>query len=575
MLETTAAKTRMLPLPSDTGLTDDAASMALSETRATALKVARLLVGKARSEEAVELLCAWAVQGPNDAGGQELMAEALRINPAAPVARCAFERMEGVPGDHQVLDSAIQKFTEAEVDALAKSLAPKNFLRAQVGFNNNVKYKEQVYHIQTEDSGLDRPHVITHVFADGGRVIKSHKRDYAEHVQKADVAPIVRTLMKSQHMEMAIMLKEGTFDEIIAGRARGGLEVMTGPPQTEVKKRGRSMDGDDVLPTDGKPKVVFKVQGDVPSSTGATAEAAPMAAASAAVPTAAAGTGQIPAPPASQAVPPSTGGVLAAGFAAKTQAMPSPLLREDPTQAPAPVAPPAAGPVAPAAAAAPEAWVAPYRLSVERTAGGDPPHYVPVAAETVIGRSGVVTIAKERFAHPEEAKLVWKDDRLWLIDIPGGNGAFLRVQHLVELEAGDEFLVGDQLLRVDRNPDPYDDGPTAEPTYFYSSPKPVGSPFRVTQFFEGAQPGACVLARTNSIQVGSERCDLNFTGDPLISKQHCILEEQAGVIILTDLDSRTGVFVRVKTEQELMHGDEIIVGRTRLKVEFLQRRPRA
>ena len=251
--------------------------------------------------------------------------------------------------------------------------------------------------------------------------------------------------------------------------------------------------------------------------------------------------------------------------------MPAPLHREDPTAVPAPVA---AVPPSPPPEPAQEAWVAPYRLSVERTAGGDPPHYVPIAPETVIGRSGLVTIAKERFAHPEEAKLVWKDDRLWLIDIPGGNGAFLRVQHLVELEAGDEFLVGDQLLRVDRNPDPYDDGPTAEPTYFYSSPKPVGSPFRVTQFFEGGQAGACVLARTNSIQIGSERCDMNFGGDLLISKQHCILEEQAGVIILTDLDSRTGVFVRVKTEQELMHGDEIIVGRTRLKVEFLQRRPR-
>ncbi|MFO0665789.1 MAG: FHA domain-containing protein [Polyangiaceae bacterium] len=525
--------------------------MALTETRATALKVARLLVGKGRPEEAVEMLCAWAVQGPNDAGGQELMAEALRINPAAPVARCAFERMEGVPGDHQSLDAAIQKFTEAEVEALSRTLAPKNFIRAQVGFNNNVKYKEQVFHIQTEDSGLDRPHVITHVFADGGRVIKSHKRDYAEHVQKPEVANIVRTLMKSQHMEMAIMLKEGRFDDIIAGKARGGLEVMTGPPQTEVKKRGRSMDEE--VSTDAKPKVVFKVQGDVPAS-GPTAEAAPVQAAPAAE----------PAPEAAPPVaPPTAGGVLAAGFAAKTQAMPSPLHREDPTDIPTEVQPVV------------EAWPAPYRLSVERTAGGDPPHYVPTGPETIIGRSGTVTIAKERFAHPEEAKLVWKDDRLWLIDIPGGNGAFLRVQHLVELEAGDEFLVGDQLLRVDRNPDPYDDGPTTEPTYFYSSPKPVGSPFRVTQFFEGAQPGACVLARTNSIQIGSERCDLNFSGDPLISKQHCILEEQAGVIILTDLDSRTGVFVRVKTEQELMHGDEIIVGRTRLKVEFLQRRPKA
>jgi hypothetical protein len=48
------------------------------------------------------------------------------------------------------------------------------------------------------------------------------------------------------------------------------------------------------------------------------------------------------------------------------------------------------------------------------------------------------------------------------------------------------------------------------------------------------------------------------------------LEEQAGTIILTDMQSRTGVFVRVKGEQEVLDGDEILVGRTRLRVQFLE-----
>ena len=46
--------------------------MGILESRATALKVAKLLVAKSRGEEAVELLCAWAVQGPNDAGGNPM-----------------------------------------------------------------------------------------------------------------------------------------------------------------------------------------------------------------------------------------------------------------------------------------------------------------------------------------------------------------------------------------------------------------------------------------------------------------------------------------------------------------------
>ena len=39
-----------------------------------------------------------------------------------------------------------------------------------LGFNNNFKHKGSVYHIQTEDSGVKHPHIITHLFADGGRI---------------------------------------------------------------------------------------------------------------------------------------------------------------------------------------------------------------------------------------------------------------------------------------------------------------------------------------------------------------------------------------------------------------------
>src|SRR5690606_601000 len=111
-----------------------------------------------------------------------------------------------------------------------------NFMRAQVGFNNNVKYSGMVFHIQTEDSGLDRPHIITHLFADGGRIIKSHKRTYVNEVKRDDVAMYVRGLMKGQHMEMALMLREGRFDEVIAGRAMGDMELFETPPRLEVQK---------------------------------------------------------------------------------------------------------------------------------------------------------------------------------------------------------------------------------------------------------------------------------------------------------------------------------------------------
>ena len=75
------------------------------------------------------------------------------------------------------------------------------------------------------------------------------------------------------------------------------------------------------------------------------------------------------------------------------------------------------------------------------------------------------------------------------------------------------------------------------------------------------------LALPGRLLIGSGPNDLVLVGDPLVSGQHCLIEEQAGDLLLTDLDSRTGVFVRIKGEQELVTGDELLVGRTRLLLE--------
>ncbi len=451
-------------------------------TRSTVVKVARWLASGNRRDDAVSLLCSMAARGPNDADGQDLLAEALRLDPAARIAQLAFERMEGIGGkDHRLLEDAIAVWTPEEVERLDKQIARPNYIRAQVGFNNNVKYSGHIFHIQTEDSGLDRPHIITHLFVDGGRIIKSHKRTYAAEVDRPDVVSYVRTLMKRQHMEMAIFLREGRFDEVIAGRAMGGVETLEHEPHLELQK----------LAT----KKEMKAEATI-------------------------------------------------GFGAIAPVSPRETLPRDVGESGA---------------------KARFRLTVLRSVVGGPEAYEPVGDLAVLGTAGSVRVAGERFCHPRQAEVRWDGGRIWLRDLEQSNGVFLRIRQPVELEIGDEFVVGDQLLSVDRNPDA-DDGPGQGPIYFYSSPK-WDSSFRVVQLFEGGAKGACVVARGTTMQIGSAIGDFVFTGDPLVDDQHCLIEEQAGSIVLTDLDSRSGVFVRVKGEQELVHGDEIIIGRTRLALE--------
>ncbi|WP_394832853.1 hypothetical protein LVJ94_40765 [Pendulispora rubella] len=88
-----------------------------------------------------------------------------------------------------------------------------------LGYNNNVRHKSRVFHIQTEDSGVRHPHIITHLFMDGGRILKSVKKSYSEHLGTEGLADVVRQMMKEQHKAMFIALRGGHFDHLVDAAA--------------------------------------------------------------------------------------------------------------------------------------------------------------------------------------------------------------------------------------------------------------------------------------------------------------------------------------------------------------------
>lgn len=110
-----------------------------------------------------------------------------------------------------------------------------------VGYNTNVRHKGKLFHIQTEDSGINHPHVITHLFADGGRIIASRKTGYADHLGAKDLQGIVKKLMQEQHKAMFIELRDCVYDEDGAGDegARlGQTEAVPPEPAHPAKPAG-------------------------------------------------------------------------------------------------------------------------------------------------------------------------------------------------------------------------------------------------------------------------------------------------------------------------------------------------
>jgi hypothetical protein len=141
-----------------------------------------------------------------------------------------------------------------------------------VGYNNNVKHKGQLFHIQTEDSGFSHPHVITHLFMDGGRILKSIKTSYAEHVGTEKVSDFIRTLMKDQHKGMLLRLRAGEFDSALGDAtpapAPTSVRFSELPPMPPLPKRAAAKTAEAGRYAATEPAVPFAPEVSIPKDRG-------------------------------------------------------------------------------------------------------------------------------------------------------------------------------------------------------------------------------------------------------------------------------------------------------------------
>lgn len=98
-----------------------------------------------------------------------------------------------------------------------------------VGYNTNVPYKGNLYHVQTEDSGIKNP-VITTLLYIKGTILSSKKISYAHIASGPDYKVKVRELMKEQHKAM--------MKELISGKHTGDApenKPADAPPETSAE----------------------------------------------------------------------------------------------------------------------------------------------------------------------------------------------------------------------------------------------------------------------------------------------------------------------------------------------------
>ncbi len=100
------------------------------------------------------------------------------------------------------------------------------------GYNTDIRHNEVVFHVQTEDKGLDYRYIESLVYV-GGQVLASKRANYADLLAEGKEERDIVALMDHQHRTMIAAIRHGKLDaklqSLIAGKQTGQV------PATQVE----------------------------------------------------------------------------------------------------------------------------------------------------------------------------------------------------------------------------------------------------------------------------------------------------------------------------------------------------
>lgn len=83
--------------------------------------------------------------------------------------------------------------------------------RVITGYNTDIEHKDQVFHVQTEDRGVENP-VIESLIYMGGKIIAQRQYSYAWLLRQGYTEEAVQELVDSQHRKMGRDIRGGKYD---------------------------------------------------------------------------------------------------------------------------------------------------------------------------------------------------------------------------------------------------------------------------------------------------------------------------------------------------------------------------
>lgn len=103
-----------------------------------------------------------------------------------------------------------------------------------------------------------------------------------------------------------------------------------------------------------------------------------------------------------------------------------------------------------------------------------------------------------------------------------------------------------------------------------ASSVPVGSGLWLVGVDARKNPIRLPFDREAIVVGGDGQCDLPLVADPYVSRRHARITRDRGMVLVEDLASSNGTFVRIRRAIVLEPGDELLIGTTVLRLEHVQ-----
>ena len=89
------------------------------------------------------------------------------------------------------------------------------------GFNTDIEHNGTVYHVQTEDKGLDSPIILSLVYV-GGTILASKRSPYEDLIASGFSDEVLAERLKRQHRLICAAINSGRIDDLkkMSGRAK-------------------------------------------------------------------------------------------------------------------------------------------------------------------------------------------------------------------------------------------------------------------------------------------------------------------------------------------------------------------